>query len=135
MVNAAKSDATVVPSSINVTMNWYELGVGVSGRTKVSDVLKTMLQLAKFVPVPSEPNVALQLPAGNSIPVKVSVEPKKAVVGMKLCNVAALQSAICVSNNAVTKTIKHRFIQPLSSKGLHILIFHLTAARSRVSTK
>jgi len=112
MVNAAESDATVVlGGSINVTMNLYEPGVGATGRTKVSDVLEAMMQLAKFVPVPSDPNVALQLPAGNSIPVTVTVEPKYAAVGAKFVR-DGRQCAACVNSSAATKKSKLRGIEP-----------------------
>ena len=118
MVNAAAFDSIVVLDpllGINVTMNLYEFGVGVSGRTKVSDVLKTMLQLAKLVPVPSDPNVALQLDPWKSVPVTVIVEPIYAAVGAKLIRDCA-QCASRVNSNAATKTIKLRCIEPRAGK-------------------
>jgi hypothetical protein len=111
MVIASALDSIVALLGVNVTINLYELGVDASGRTNVSDVLKTILQLAKFVPVPSAPYVALQLVPWKSVPVTVTVEPKYAVVGAKLVR-AGKQCASCVNSSAATKTSKLRGIEP-----------------------
>ena len=100
---------------LSVTIDLNEPAIPETGGDKDSFVSETQLHAASSVPVPSGPNVALQLPLGNAIPstwIVVLVVQNSASAGARLA-ILGLQSASGINNDAATKKSKiHRVIEP-----------------------